>query len=120
LDRDFSDARRLIQRVESHELWQQIGELAIAGYTVVHDVLSHDETMAMRSAAEELLSSAPAVAEPSGRRVWNLLRRSRLFTRVLADDDINILLDYLLSASRLLSSVHLNEVGPGSPGAALL
>ncbi len=111
---DPAPAKGLLDLVAEFDLWQQVGELAIAGYTVLPEVLSHEETAGLRSLACDLLTGPVALQDPCGHRVWNLLKHNRTFLRLLEDDRVNVLLTVLLGEGAVLSSMHINAITPGA------
>jgi ectoine hydroxylase-related dioxygenase (phytanoyl-CoA dioxygenase family) len=109
----------LAERVIETGVALHISDLAVLGYTVVPRALVRPEVAELRAVATDLLESDAAVDDPCGRRVWNLLRRDPRFVRVLADDRIDVLLDYLVGTSRLLSSMHVNSISAGATAQAI-
>ena len=112
---DPEPAADLLERVGRLQLHRHVTELAIAGHTVLPDILTTTETTRLRARAVELLTSSAAVHDPCGRRVWNLLRHDSQFTRLLTDPQVEALLTYLVGRHALLSSLHINAVDPGAP-----
>lgn len=109
----------LAERIHDAEASKYISDLAVLGYTVVPGVLMQDEIVRLRDAAQVLLGSDASVEDACGHRVWNLLRSGHVFARVVADETVDLLLDYLVGESRLLSSLHANAISPGAGRQAL-
>ena len=112
---DPEPATDLLHRIDTLRLHGHVTDLAIAGYTVLADVLSPTETTRFRARSVELLTGAAAVDDPCGRRVWNLLRHDALFTSLLTNPQVEALLTYLVGRHARLSSLHINTVDPGAP-----
>lgn len=116
---DLTPALDLMRQAKELGLSEQIGELAVLGYTVLPEILSDNDVAALHDMATSLLDSPAAAQDPSGRRVWGLLRRQPDVASLLAHPNVNLLLDYLLGASRRLSSIHINSIRPGAPAQPL-
>jgi ectoine hydroxylase-related dioxygenase (phytanoyl-CoA dioxygenase family) len=94
-------------------------ELDEQGYTLVQGALPPDEIDELREtlvrvAADEISSETDYVYENgSNQRVWVLLNKGEIFERLVQNEVVLDLIQYLLGPGFLLSNVNANIAGPG-------